>query len=259
MLSKRIIVCLDCDLAVKGGRVVKGIKFRQTKYAGVPWEMAKQYYEQGADEIVFLDITASAEKRETMIEVVKKTSEQVFVPLTVGGGIKTIKDAEKLFKAGADKVSINSAAINSPELITKISKEFGSQACVVAIDAKKNSFKGRTRFECFVFGGRKNKRLNALYWAKQAEKLGAGEILLTSIDADGTQKGFDLELTSLISDSVNIPVIASGGAGTLESFSEAIKKGKADAVLGASVFHFGKYSVKEVKDYLKKQNIMVRI
>ncbi len=259
MLSKRIIACLDCDLGVKEGRVVKGIKFNQIKYAGIPEEMAKQYYEQGADEIVLLDITASAEKRKTMIEVVKKVSEQVFVPLTVGGGTKTIKDAEKLFKAGADKISVNSAAINSPELITKISKEFGSQACVIAIDAKKNSFKGRKRFECFVFGGKKNTRLNALYWAKQSKKLGAGEILLTSMDSDGTQKGFNLELTSLISDSVNIPVIASGGAGTLESFAKAIKKGKADAVLAASVFHYGKYSVKEVKQYLKKQNIKVRI
>jgi len=258
MLSKRIIVCLDCDLGEKNARVVKGTQFQKIKYAGVPEKMAEQYYKQGADEIVFLDITASAEKRETMTEVIRKTSRKVFVPLTVGGGIKSVKDAEKLFNAGADKVSINTAAINSPELIKKISKKFGSQACVVSIDAKKNSFKGRKRFECFVLGGKKNKRLNALYWAKQAEKLGAGEILLTSMDADGTQEGFDLELTKLISDSVKIPVIASGGAGTLQSFSEAIKKGKADAVLAAGVFHFGKYSVKEVKDYLKKQGIEVR-
>ncbi len=254
MLSKRIIVCLDCDLGIKKGRVVKGIKFQQIKYAGIPEEMAKQYYEQGVDEIVFLDITASTEKRKTMVEVVKKTSKQVFIPLTVGGGIKSIEDAKKLFNAGADKISINTAAIKNPLLIKKLSNEFGNQAVVVSIDAKK---KGK-KWKCTIFGGKKQTNIDALKWAKQAEKLGAGEILLTSMDADGTQKGFDLELTKLISDSVNIPVIASGGAGTLSSFSQAIKKGKADAVLGASVFHFKKYSVKEVKDFLKKQKIQVR-
>ncbi|MCX6798997.1 MAG: imidazole glycerol phosphate synthase subunit HisF [Candidatus Diapherotrites archaeon] len=255
MLAKRIIPCLDCDLSVPNGRVVKGTKFKQIRYAGVPWELAKQYYEQGADEICFLDITASADKRETMARVVEETCREVFVPVTVGGGIKSVEDANKVFKVGADKVSINTAAIKQPKLVSELSRRFGSQAVVVAIDARrKGSF-----WECSIYGGRKFTGIDALQWAKKAESLGAGEILLTSMDKDGTKEGFDLELTRAVSEAVNIPVIASGGAGSLESIAAALSAGKADAALAASIFHFGEYTPNEVKEFLAKKQIKVRL
>lgn len=270
MLAKRIIPCLDCDLSIKQGRVVKGIEFEQIKYAGLPWELAKRYYEEGADEIVFLDITASVEKRQTMVEVVKKTCKEVFVPITVGGGIRSVEDVRKIFNAGADKISINTAAIQNPLLISKMSEAFGSQAVVVAIDAKRRYEKRRDKimvktkngscwFECSIYGGRKFTGLDATAWAKRATESGAGEILLTSMDKDGTKEGFDLALTRKISEEVSIPVIASGGAGSLESIAKALTKGKADAALAASIFHYEEYTVKEVKGFLHKKGISVRI
>lgn len=255
MLAKRIIPCLDCDLAVPGGRVVKGIKFKKIRYAGLPWELAERYYKEGADEIVFLDTTASHEKRTTMIEVVRKTCQKVFIPITVGGGIKTIEDAKKLFKAGADKVSINTGAIQNPKLIKELSKVFGSQAVVVAIDAKRNG----NWFECSIYGGRRFTGLDAIFWAKKAAFLGAGEILLTSMDRDGTKKGFDLELTHQVSEKVPIPVIASGGAGKKEHFFEVFQKGKAEAALAASLFHFRELSIKSLKKYLQNKGVIVRL
>ena len=254
MLAKRIIPCLDCDLSVPNGRVVKGKQFRQIRYAGIPSEMARQYYEQGADEICFLDITASSERRQTMKKVVERTCRKVFVPVTVGGGIKSIKDAERVFKAGADKVSVNTAAIKNPKLISTLSKNFGSQAVVVAIDAKKKE-KG---WECFSYGGRKATAIDVLKWAKEVEELGAGEILLTSMDNDGMKQGFDIELMRNTSNAVGIPVIASGGAGSLKSIADAFLNGKADAVLAASIFHFGVFTVKEVKEFLERKKIEVR-
>ena len=209
MLAKRVVVCLDCDLENPGGRVVKGIKFKKIRYAGLPWELAERYYKEGADEIVFLDITASHEKRQTMVEVVKKTCQRVFIPITVGGGIRSVEDAKKLFLAGADKISINTAAIQNPRLVKDLSKTFGSQAVVVAIDAKRR----KDWFECSIYGGRKFTGVDAILWAKKVAKLGAGEILLTSMDRDGTKECFDLELTKKVSKEVSIPVIASGGAG----------------------------------------------
>ncbi len=257
MLAKRVIPCLDCDLSVPCGRVVKGTKFRQIRYAGMPWKMARQYYAQGADEICFLDITASAEKRETMVEVVKKTCKGVFVPVTAGGGIRSVREASNLFRAGADKVSINTAAVENPRLIAELSKRFGSQAVVVAIDAKKKS-EGSKQWGAFIYGGRKPAGIDTVEWAKKAERLGAGEILLTSMDRDGTKRGFDMELTRRVSGAVGIPVIASGGAGSLESMAAVLTTGKADAVLAASIFHYGKFTVKEVKEFLEKNRIEVR-
>ena len=251
MLRKRIIPCLD----VKDGKVVKGTNFISLKYAGNAVKLARKYDRYGADELVFLDITASCEKRKTMIELVKNVAEQIFIPFTVGGGISTIDDIQNLLNSGADKVSINTAAISNPNLIKQASKKFGSQCIVVAIDAKK--VKGG--YEVFVKGGKEPTGINAVEWAKEAEKLGAGEILLTSMDKDGTKGGFDLELTKSISESVNIPVIASGGAGTLSSFFDIFKKGKADAALAASVFHYGTYSIMEIKNYLKNSGVEVRI
>lgn len=255
MLAKRIIACLDCDLAIPWGRVVKGIKYKKIRYAGLPWELAERYYQEGIDEIVFLDITASLERRMTMVEVVEKTCQRVFIPITVGGGIRSIEDARRLFKAGADKISINTAAIQNPKLISELSKTFGSQAVVVAIDAKSRG----SWFECSIYGGRKFTGVNAISWAKKVAKLGAGEILLTSMDRDGTKKGFDLELIRKISQTIPIPVIASGGAGKMEHFFEVFQRAKADAALAASLFHFNEIKIPELKNYLKQKGILVRL
>lgn len=254
MIAKRIIPCLDCDLSVPNGRVVKGIKFKRVRYAGVPWQLAERYYNEGADEICFLDITASQEKRQTMVDVIKKTTENVFAPITVGGGIKSVEDAKKVFNAGADKVSINTAAFQNPKLISELSNVFGAQAVVVAIDAKNRG----NWWECRIFGGKKLTGKNAVKWAKEAEQRGAGEILLTSMDKDGTKKGFDLELVKTVSESVGIPVIASGGAGNMKDFARVLTEGKADAVLAASVFHYGECGIKELKNFLKNRGIEVR-
>lgn len=251
MLTKRIIPCLD----VRDGQVVKGKGFVNLKYAGNPVKLARKYYGGGADELVFLDITASYENRKTMIGLVEKVAKQIFIPFTVGGGISTIDDIRNLLKAGADKISINTAAINNPNLIKEAAEKFGSQCIVVAIDAKKI----KDKWEVFVKGGRQATGLDAIEWAKKVQELGAGEILLTSMDKDGTKEGYDLELTRKISESVNIPVIASGGAGTLGSIAKVLKDGKADAALAASIFHYKKYSIKQVKQYLRKNNVEVRI
>ncbi|MDA3792415.1 MAG: imidazole glycerol phosphate synthase subunit HisF [Elusimicrobia bacterium] len=253
MLAKRIIPCMD----IKDGRIVKGVEFKNLKDAGDPVEAAKKYSDEGADELVFLDITASSDRRKTQIELVRRTSEEVFIPYTVGGGIKTVKDINQLLRAGADKVSVNTAAVQNPGLISKGAEEFGSQCIVCAIDAKKDS--GSGRWQVYIYGGREPVGLDALEWAKKVQKLGAGEILLTSMDADGTQDGYDIELTRVISEGVNIPVIASGGAGNLKHLADALKEGKADAVLAASIFHYGTYTIKETKEYLKKQGIPVRL
>ena len=253
MLAKRIIPCLD----VKEGRVVKGINFVGLKDAGDPVELAKIYNKQGADELVFLDITASHEKRNIMIDIVKAVGKQVFIPFTVGGGIRTVADMRKILNAGADKISINTAAVKKPLLIKEGAKKFGSQCIVVAIDAKKTG-KTKSGYEIFVNGGRKPTGLDAIEWAKKCEKLGAGEILLTSMDRDGTKIGFENKLTALISKSVNIPVIASGGVGTMHHFVDGFKDGKADAALAASIFHYGTYTVKDIKNYLKKFGVCVR-
>jgi cyclase len=258
-LAKRIIPCLD----VKDGRVVKGINFINLKDAGDPVETASVYSQEGADEVVYLDITASIEKRSAILEVVSKTAEQVFIPLTVGGGIRNLEDIRLLLKSGADKVSINTAAVENPHLIKESAEEFGSQCIVVAIDAKRcNMLEAKDKkpnWEVYTYGGRRPMGLDAVLWAKRAESLGAGEILLTSMDKDGTKEGYDLELTKAISEAVNIPLIASGGAGNLEHLYEALVVGKADAVLAASIFHYGEYSIKEAKEYLKKKGIEVRI
>ena len=250
MLSKRIIPCLD----VKEGRVVKGTNFVGLRDAGDPIELAKKYDDERADELVFLDITASHEKRGTMIEVAKNCAAQVFIPFTVGGGIRTVDDMREMLKAGADKISVNSAAVKNPEIISEGAKKFGSQCIVLAVDAKRNE----TGWEVFVNGGRTPTGLDCLEWIKKAVGLGAGEILLTSMDADGTKDGYDIELTRAVSESVNVPVIASGGAGELEHFYKVLTDGKADAVLAASVFHYGKYKIREVKDFLKNRGVEVR-
>ena len=251
MLTKRIIPCLD----VKNGQVVKGKSFVDLKYAGNPVKLARKYYEYGADELVFLDITASYEKRKIMIGLVEKVAKQIFIPFTVGGGISTIEDIRNLLKAGADKISINTAAINNPGLLKEAAEKFGSQCIVVAIDAKKI----KNKWGVFVKGGRQSTGLDAIEWAKKVESFGAGEILLTSMNKDGTKEGYDLELTRKISESVNIPIIASGGAGSLESIAKVFSEGKADAALAASIFHYKKYSIKQVKRYLQKKGIGVRI
>ena len=252
MLKKRIIPCLD----VKDGRVVKGINFVDLIDAGDPVEQASIYNENGADEICFLDITASSDKRDILLDTVKKTAECCFVPLTVGGGVRSIHDIRKLLLAGADKVSINTAAIQNPDLIKESSNKFGSQCIVVAIDAKKTK---NNTWEVFTHGGRQPTQLNALDFAKLAEENGAGEILLTSMDRDGTKEGYDIELTKTISSSLNIPVIASGGVGTLKHLKDGIVEGGSSAVLAASIFHFGEYSIQEAKEYLKKENVPVRL
>ncbi len=251
MLTKRIIPCLD----VKDGRVVKGVRFVSLKDAGDPVEIARAYEKQKADELVFLDITASYEARKTLIEVVRRVAEKIFMPFTVGGGIRGIEDIRSLLNAGADKVSINTAAVVNPGLITDAAKRFGSQCIVVAIDAKRQG----KNWEVFTHGGRTSTGIDAVLWAKKAERLGAGEILLTSMDFDGTKDGYDIKLTSAVSQALKIPVIASGGAGGKKHFLDVFTSGKADAALAASIFHYGEYTVDEVKKYLKSRGVNVRI
>ncbi|MFH2027731.1 MAG: imidazole glycerol phosphate synthase subunit HisF [Nanoarchaeota archaeon] len=253
MLSKRIIPCMD----IRDGRVVKGIKFLGIRDAGNPIELAKEYNKQGADELVFLDITASHERRKTVVELVKKVGKEVFIPFTVGGGISTVEGIREILNAGADKVSINTAAVKNPQLLKEASDKFGSQCIVLAIDAKRNP-KMKSGFEVYIYGGREPMGMDAVEWAKKGMNLGAGEILLTSMDRDGTKEGFDLELTNKISSAVNIPVIASGGVGKISDFADAFKKGKADAALAASIFHYKESTVKNVKDYCKKQGVVMR-
>jgi len=252
MLKKRIIPCLD----VKDGRVVKGINFINLVDAGDPVEQAKVYSDSGADEICFLDITASNENRDILLDTVQKTAEQCFVPLTVGGGVRSLQDIRNLLLAGADKVSINTAAINNPDLIKQAALQFGSQCIVVAIDAKKTS---EDKWNVFTHGGRNQTELDALEFSLLAQNNGAGEILLTSMDKDGTKSGYDINLTKTISNNLSIPVIASGGVGTLEHIRDGIVNGGASAVLAASIFHFGEFSIKQVKEYLKSQSVSVRI
>ncbi|MGE5253757.1 MAG: imidazole glycerol phosphate synthase subunit HisF [Planctomycetaceae bacterium] len=277
MLAKRIIPCLD----VKDGRVVKGTNFIQLRDAGDPVENARVYDEQGADELTFLDITASHERRKILLDVVRRTAEEVFMPLTVGGGIRTQEDIRELLLAGADKVSLNTAAVQKPEFVRQASEQFGSQCIVVAIDAKRKpaeaglwaraeefaregkgdeltALGNRISWEVFIHGGRTPTGIDALEWARKVEEWGAGEILLTSMDRDGTKEGYDIPLTRTFSDSLTIPIIASGGAGTMEHLLEALIQGRADAVLAASIFHFRKYSVQEVKDYLRGKGVLVR-
>ena len=251
MLAKRIIPCLD----VRDGRVVKGVNFVNIRDAGDPVELAKFYSDQGADEIVFLDITATSDARNTVVHVVEHTSEQVFVPLTVGGGIRTLEDFHKLLRAGADKISVNSAAVKDKTLISRGAERFGSQCVVLAIDARRRP---DGTFEVVTAGGRNATGLDAIAWAREGERLGAGEILLTSMDADGTKNGFDLELTRAVTEAVSIPVIASGGCGSLNHFAEVFRETGCDAALAASLFHFGELTVPQVKQYLKEQNIPVR-
>lgn len=255
MLTKRIIPCLD----VKDGRVVKGTSFMQLRDAGDPVELARFYYKEDADELVFLDITATPERRDTIVDVIERISEVVFIPLTVGGGLRTIGDMRRMLIAGADKVSINTAAVLNPNLITEGAKKFGSQCIVVAIDAKRVNGSNRPRWEVYIYSGQRPTGIDALSWAQQVVKLGAGEILLTSMDADGHRAGYDIELTHAISEAVPVPVIASGGAGTLEDLYQALVAGKADAVLAASIFHYGIYSIRETKEYLAKKGIPIRV
>lgn len=251
MLAKRIIPCLD----VRDGRVVKGVNFVNIRDAGDPVELARYYSDQGADEIVFLDITATHEVRKTVADVVERTAEQVFVPLTVGGGIRTLDDFRELLRAGADKISVNSAAVARPELITEAAERFGSQCVVLAVDARS---RGDGTWEVVVAGGRKPTGLDLLEWVKKGEALGAGEILLTSMDADGTKAGFDLPMTKAVTEAVGIPVIASGGCGSLSHFAEVFEETGCDAALAASLFHFGELTVPQVKDYLRTRDIPVR-
>lgn len=266
MLTKRIIPCLD----VTGGRVVKGISFVQLMDAGDPVELAATYDKEGADELVFLDITASSDARRIMIDVVERVSEQVFIPFTVGGGLRTVEDMRQILEAGADKVSLNTAAVFNPEIITQGAAKFGNQCIVIAIDAKRIEYEIEpdpdnplgidkdSEWEVYTHGGRKPFGTDAVKWAKEAVRLGAGEILLTSMDCDGHQDGYDLELTRIISEAVSVPVIASGGAGHYDHFYDAIVEGKADAVLAASLFHYGTYSIGQVKEYLSERGIPVR-
>ena len=251
-LAKRIIPCLDVD----NGRVVKGVRFVEIRDAGDPVEIARRYDEQGADEIIFLDITASSDNRETMVHVVEAMASQVFIPLTVGGGIRKVEDVRSMLNAGADKVAINTAAVARPEFVKEASDHFGSQCIVVAIDAKQV---GPDRWEVFTHGGRKATGLDAVAWARKMTEYGAGEILLTSMDRDGTKDGFDLALTRAVCDAVSIPVIASGGVGNLDHLVEGITKGHADAVLAASIFHFGEYTVQQAKERMAAAGIEVRL
>ena len=255
-LAKRIIPCLDVD----NGRVVKGVQFVDIRDAGDPVEVARRYDREGADEITFLDITASSDDRETIVHVVERVAEEVFIPLTVGGGIRKIEDVRRMLNAGADKVAINTAAVFNPEFVKEASDRVGSQCIVVAIDAKKVSAEGEeNRWEIFTHGGRKPTGLDAIEWARKMADYGAGEILLTSMDRDGTKIGFDLELTAAISDAVTIPVIASGGVGNLDHLADGVIKGKADAVLAASIFHFAEYSVEEAKQHMASKGIEMRL
>lgn len=255
-LAKRIIPCLDVD----NGRVVKGVQFVDIRDAGDPVEVARRYDEQGADEITFLDITASSDDRETMVHVVEEVAGQVFIPLTVGGGIRKVSDIRRMLNAGADKIAINTAAVFNPEFVKQAAEKFGSQCIVVAIDAKKINVEGQpNKWEIFTHGGRKPTGIDAIEWAKKMVDYGAGEILLTSMDRDGTKIGFDLELTRAISEAVNVPVIASGGVGNLDHLVEGVTKGKADAVLAASIFHFGEYTVEQAKKRMQEAGIEVRL
>jgi cyclase len=255
-LAKRIIPCLDVD----NGRVVKGVQFVDIRDAGDPVEVARRYDEQGADEITFLDITATSDNRETMVHLVEEVASQVFIPLTVGGGIRKIEDIRTMLNAGADKVGINSAAVFNPEFVREASEKFGSQCIVVAIDAKKVSGEGEeNRWEIFTHGGRKETGIDAVEWAIKMVDYGAGEILLTSMDRDGTKVGFDLELTRAISEAVNVPVIASGGVGELQHLVDGVKEGKADAVLAASIFHFGEFTIEEAKRKMASAGIEMRL
>ena len=255
MLTKRIIPCLD----VRDGRVVKGKSFVELRDAGDPVELADFYYKEGADELVFLDITATPEGRDTMVDVVERISEKVFIPLTVGGGLRTVSDMRHMLLAGADKVSANTAAVLNPRLIKESADKVGSQCIVVAIDAKRLESSNQSRWEVYIYSGQKPTGIDALDWAREAVELGAGELLLTSMDADGHRAGYDIELTRAVSEAVNVPVIASGGAGNLENLYEALVLGKADAVLAASIFHYGTYSIRDTKKYLEQQGIPVRM
>lgn len=252
MLTKRIIPCLD----VKAGRVVKGTNFVGLRDAGDPVELAKRYDEERADELVFLDISASHERRGTMVEVAKNCAAQVFIPFTVGGGIRSVESMRTMLKAGADKISVNTAAVDNPQIISEGAKKFGSQCIVLAVDAKKRE--DDNGWEIYTHGGRTPTGLDAIEWVQKGVGLGAGEILLTSMDADGTKDGYDIELTRAVSEAVNVPVIASGGAGTFEHFLQVLTEGKADAVLAASVFHYGQYSIRQVKEFLRIRGIEVR-
>jgi len=252
MLAKRIIPCLD----VTGGRVVKGVKFVELRDAGDPVEIARKYDDAGADELTFLDITASSDQRETIVRVIERVADEIFIPLTVGGGVRSIDDVRKLLNAGADKVSINTAAVEDPDLVSRAAHRFGSQAIVVAIDARAS---GEGRWEVFTHGGRKARGLDAVEWAGEVTRRGAGEILLTSMDRDGTKSGFDLELTRAVAAAVPVPVIASGGVGTLEHLAAGIERGGADAVLAASVFHFGEITVGQAKQFLAARGIEMRL
>lgn len=255
-LAKRIIPCLD----VRDGRVVKGVQFVDIRDAGDPVEVARRYDEEGADEITFLDITASSDDRETIVHMVEQVANEVFIPLTVGGGIRTLADVQRMLNAGADKVAINTAAVFNPEFVKEVATRVGSQCIVVAIDAKKVSAAGEpNRWELFTHGGRKPTGLDAIEWAKKMTEYGAGEILLTSMDRDGTKIGFDLELTAAISDAVRVPVIASGGVGNLDHLADGILLGKADAVLAASIFHFAEHTVEEAKRHMQSRGIEVRL
>ena len=255
-LAKRIIPCLDVD----NGRVVKGVKFVDIRDAGSPVEIARRYNKAGADEITFLDITASSDDRQTTVDMVEQVASEVFIPLTVGGGIRKFEDVRRMLNAGADKVAINTAAIFNPELVKEATDKVGSQCIVLAIDAKRVSADGEPlRWEVFTHGGRKSTGLDAVDWAAKMVDYGAGEILLTSMDRDGTKIGFDLDVTSAISDAVSVPVIASGGVGNLDHLVDGVIKGKADAVLAASIFHFGEYTVQEAKEYMAKAGIEVRV
>ena len=251
MLAKRIIPCLD----VTGGRVVKGVNFVNLRDAGDPVELAERYNDQSADELVFLDITASSDNRDTMADVVARTARQVFIPLTVGGGIRTVADARRIILSGADKVSVNTAAVRRPELITELSSEYGSQAVVLAIDARRRS---ACEWNVYTKGGRVDEGIDAIEWARMGEELGAGEILLTSMDTDGVQTGFDCDLTRTVSRAVKIPVIASGGAGKADDFLRVFDEGEADAALAASIFHYGTYTVDDLKEHLEKHGVPVR-
>jgi len=253
MLAKRIIPCLD----ITNGRVVKGVKFVELRDAGDPVDAARAYEEQGADELTFLDITASHEQRDTIVDVVRAVAEQVFMPLTVGGGVRNSDDIRGLLQAGADKVSLNTAAVAEPDIVGETADQFGSQCIVVAIDARRDPDAGD--WKVFTHGGRRDTGMDAIAWACEVVGRGAGEILLTSMDADGTKAGYDLELTAAISDAVSVPVIASGGAGTLAHLHDAITKGKADAVLAASIFHFGEFTIRETKEYLRERGVEVRL
>ncbi len=252
MLAKRIIPCLD----VTAGRVVKGTNFVDLRDAGDPIEIARRYDEQGADEVTFLDITASSDQRDIILHIVEACAEQVFIPLTVGGGVRKVEDVRRLLNAGADKVSMNTAAVNDPELVFNAASKVGSQCIVVAIDAKQTA---PGQWHVFTHGGRNDTGLDAVDWAKRVEKLGAGEILLTSMDRDGTKNGFDLALTRAVADAVGIPVIASGGVGNLQHLADGVSEGRADAVLAASIFHFGEYTVRQAKEYMAARGIEIRL